>query len=123
MKPAQLKIGRGKRQPRLVPKTRINGGDKIPADIRSPNFGEVRGSSFVKPGLYVCRNGSIANVEEAVTLKFGVQMRQSWQGWRGQLVGHTGEKLVWGLDGKRSDATPQHEHDLIRRHKNQKGKK
>lgn len=93
---------------------------KIPDNIKAPNFGEVRGDSWVKPGRYIMRNGSIAVVVEPVTLKFGEQMRQTWQGWKGHLEHHPhGEGLVWGLDGKRSDATPAHEHDLQRRHKQQ----
>jgi hypothetical protein len=121
VKPEQLKIGRGKRQPHMVPKKKIAGADHIPDDIKAPGFGEIRGPSWVKPGRYRMRNGSVAIVEEPVTLKFGVQMRQTWQGWRGQIEGHVGEKMVWGLDGKRSDAAPLHEHDLTSRHKNQKG--
>ncbi len=92
----------------------------IPADIKARGFGVVREESWVKPGRYTMRNGSAALVVKAITVKFGIQMRQTWQGWKGFLDGHPeGEGLTWGLDGKRSDATPMHEHDLIRRHKNQ----
>lgn len=123
MKPEQLKIGRGKRQPRLVPKKKPPIGENIPDDIKAPGFGIDRGDSWVKLGRYVCRNGSIVVVEKPIRVNFGIQMRQIWHGWKGQLEGHTGEGLTWGLDGKRSDATPAHEHDLVRRHKNQKGLK
>lgn len=106
----------------LKPLMRPPVGKNIPDDIKAPNFGVDRGESFVRLGRYVMRNGSAAVITEPVTLKFGIQMRQTWQGWKGYLDGHPdGEKLVWGLDGKRSDATPLHEHDLLRRHKNQKG--
>lgn len=105
----------------LEPLKRPPVGKNIPADIKAPGFGEVRGDSFVKPGRYIMRNGSAAIVVKAITVKFGIQMRQTWQGWKGYLDGHPeGEGLTWGLDGKRSDAAPMHEHDLIRRHKNQK---
>lgn len=94
--------------------------DRIPDNIRGGNFGEVRGESYIRPGRYIMRNGSSAIVVEPVTLKFGVQMRQTWQGWKGHLEDYPhGEGLTWGLDGKRSDATPAHEHDLGKRHKNQ----
>lgn len=98
--------------------------EKIPAQITGGNFGETRGESRFSPGRWVMRNGSIAVIVEPVTLKFGVGGRQTWQGWKGHLDGHPdGEGLVWGLDGKRSDATPQHEHDLLQRAKIQKVKK
>jgi hypothetical protein len=71
-----------------------------------------------RPLSHAQRLGAIVVVP--VTLKFGVQMRQTWQGWKGQIEGQVGEMLVWGLDGKRSDAAPLHEHDLVKRHKNQK---
>lgn len=106
--------------PRLAKAVKLAAAN-IPDDIKAPNFGAVRGESFVRPGRYVMRNGSNAIVVQPVTLKFGIQMRQTWQGWKGFLDGHPeGEGLVWGLDGKRSDATPMHEHDLLHRSKNQK---
>jgi hypothetical protein len=109
-----------KRAPaRAAAKPRPPAGKNIPANIKAANFGEIRGESWIKPGRYLMRNGTAAIVYQPVTLKFGVQMRQTWQGWKGQIDGHVGEALVWGLDGKRSDATPAHEHDLVKRHKNQ----
>jgi hypothetical protein len=123
MKPQQLKIGRNRRQAHQVPqvarKPRPPTVSTIPANIKAPGFGVDRGDSWVKPGRYLMRNGSAAIVAVPVTLKFGVQMRQTWQGWQGQIEGQVGEMLVWGLDGKRG-AAPQHEHDLVKRHKNQK---
>lgn len=104
----------------LIRKAIAEAASKIPADIKAPGFGVDRGSSWIKPGRYVMRNGSAAIVVEPVTLKFGVMQRQTWHGWKGHLDGHpNGEGLTWSLDGKRSDATPAHEHDLIKRHKNQ----
>lgn len=95
---------------------------KIPDDIKTGNFGPDRGESFIRLGRYVMRNHSCAVITASVTLKFGIQGRQTWQGWKGYLDGHPdGEKLVWGLDGKRSDAAPLHEHDILHRSKNQKG--
>jgi hypothetical protein len=94
--------------------------EKIPDQIVAPGYGPDRGESWIRPGRYLMQNGSIAIVVEPVTLKFGLQMRQLWHGWKGHLEGHPhGEGLVWGLDGKRSDATPVHEHDLLKRHAKQ----
>lgn len=149
MKPAQLKVGRGKVRPKLVPKRqgflrsamdeiaqkasramretlqadvkRIAAG--IPAQIQAPGYGAERGTSWIKPGRYKMAGGSIAVVEEPIEIKFGIGMRQSWHAWRGQIEGHQGEKLVWGLDGKRTDAARAHEHDLVSRMPAKKVKK
>jgi hypothetical protein len=123
--PALKKIApRVKHQLAKAVKKAIAGRDKIPADIRAPGFGIVRGASRISPGRWKMKGGSTAIVVEPITLKFGIDMRQTWQGWKGHLDGHPhGEGLTWGLDGQRSDAAPAHEHDLTTRHKNQKGLK
>lgn len=97
----------------------VAGAAKIPAS--PPGYGEERGTSWISPGRYVMRNGSAAIVTGPLKLKFGEGHRLTWHGWKGHLDGHAGgEGLQWSLDGKRSDATPAHEHDLTKRHKNQK---
>lgn len=98
----------------------VSAAAKIPPP--PPGYGEERGESSIALGRYVMRNGSAAIVVEPLKLKFGEGNRLTWHGWKGYLDGHPeGEGLVWSLDGKRSDATPAHEHDLIKRHKNQRG--
>lgn len=118
-KPKAIKARANRARAAAEPQRKPPTGANIPDDIRAPGFGEVRGDSWVKPGRYVMQNGTIAVVEKPITVKFGIGMRQSWQGWKGRIEGTVGEGLTWGLDGKRSDATPAHEHDLKRRHKTQ----
>jgi hypothetical protein len=96
--------------------------------VKAPYVDDAWLASWIKPGRYTCRNGTTAIVERPITVSFGVEHRQKWYGWQGQIetkkrdgqfVLHVGEKLSWGLDGKRSDAAAHHEHDLVSRHKNQ----
>lgn len=102
----------------------VEAAAKIPAKIVAPGYDGTPTASWIKLGRYVMRNGSVAIVTGPCEIRFGIGMRHTWRGWKGHLEHHPdGEGLNWSLDGKRSDATPLHEHDLIRRHKTQpKGK-
>lgn len=104
-----------RRKPLLAPKV-IAAAKKL----ESPHD-----KSWIRPGRYEMRNGSIAIVTGPCDIKFGVELRQSWLGWRGHLERHPdGEGLNWALDGRRTDvAGVLHEHDLLRRAKDQKPRK
>lgn len=113
-----------KKTPAPPARKQPRGGENIPDTIVAPGYGPERGTSWISPGRYHMKGGSIAVVTGPCTIKFGVGMRDTWHGWKGHLEGHPdGEGLNWSLDGKRSDATPDHEHDLTRRHKDQKPRK
>lgn len=92
-------------------------GKNIPA-APPPGYGMERPTSWISPGRYRMRNKSIAVVTDICTIRFGVNMSGIWHGWKGHLENHPdGEGLSWNCEGKRSDAAPAHEHDLISREK------
>ncbi len=86
-----------------------------------PAFGPEWQASYIKPGRYHMRGGSIAIVTGPCTIKYGIGFASNWKGWKGHLEHHPdGEGLNWSLDGRRSDAADVlHEHDLGKRCRDQ----